>query len=398
MKTIFVIFKKELTDTLRDRRTIIMMVVLPLLLFPMLINLMTGVTASHKRKAEAKTLKVGLITRGNAEAFRRVLLERKDMEVKEDIDPGKVNDIIQGNELDFAVLFEAEFDRKVGEKGSGEVEVYYKATSENEIAKKRILKLLREYKKDLLDLRLKTAGLEHEFVDPLKIAERDIATAKEKLGEVVGGFLPYIFVLFCFLGSMYPAIDLAAGEKERATLETLLTAPAKRMQIVMGKFLVITLAGLMSAAISMVGLFLSVKMSAEIPQDLLATIMKIIEFKSAALTLSLLIPLEIFFAAALLSMSIYAKSFKEAQSIITPMNFMVIIPVAIGMVPGIKLTAGTALIPILNVSLATKEIISGTIQTGLLMEVYLSLLVLAGVALFFCARWFNREDVVFRGI
>jgi sodium transport system permease protein len=398
MKTIFVIFKKELTDTLRDRRTIIMMVVLPLLLFPMLMNLMTGVTASHKRKAEAKTLKVGLITRGNAEAFRRVLLERKDMEVTEDIDPGKVNDIIQGNELDFAVLFETEFDRKVGEKGSGEVEVYYKATSENEIAKKRILKLLREYKKDLLDLRLKTAGLEHEFVDPVKIAERDIATAKEKLGEVVGGFLPYIFVLFCFLGSMYPAIDLAAGEKERATLETLLTAPAKRMQIVMGKFLVITLAGLMSAAISMVGLFLSVKMSAEIPQDLLATIMKIIEFKSTALTLSLLIPLEIFFAAALLSMSIYAKSFKEAQSIITPMNFMVIIPVAIGMVPGIKLTAGTALIPILNVSLATKEIISGTIQTGLLMEVYLSLLVLAGAALFFCARWFNREDVVFRGI
>ena len=104
----------------------------------------------------------------------------------------------------------------------------------------------------------------------------------------------------------------------------------------------------------------------------------------------------IFFAAILLTLSIYAKSFKEAQSIITPLNFMVIIPAFIGLMPGIKLNSVTALIPVLNVSLASKEILAGTISTGLLLETYLSLFVLAGISLYFCAQWFKREDIIFR--
>ena len=82
----------------------------------------------------------------------------------------------------------------------------------------------------------------------------------------------------------------------------------------------------------------------------------------------------------------------------TPLNIMVFIPVFIGMIPGIKLNVTTALIPILNVSLATREIISGTIKGGLLAEVYLSMLVLAFISLYFCSQWFKREDVIFRGI
>ena len=96
--------------------------------------------------------------------------------------------------------------------------------------------------------------------------------------------------------------------------------------------------------------------------------------------------------------SVFARSFKEAQSIITPMNIMVIIPVMIGLFPGVKLNTTTALIPVLNVSLATREIVSGTIQTGLLMEVYLSLSLLAAASLYFCSWWFKREDIIFRGI
>ncbi len=254
-----------------------------------------------------------------------------------------------------------------------------------------------DFEEELLSIRLKELNLEHTFLEPLNINENNLATEKERFGEVLGGFLPYIFVIFSFIGAMYPAIDLAAGEKERSTLETLLTSPASRMQIVLGKFLVVTLAGIISALTSILAIYLSMKQSKDIPSKAMETLLRVVDPQSIALLLSLLIPLCIFFSAVMLSFSIYAKSFKEAQSIMTPLNIIVIIPVAIGLFPGIKLSVTTALIPVLNVSLASREIISGTIKTGLLLETYLSLILLAAASLFFCSWWFKRESVIFRG-
>lgn len=397
MKRTFVIFKKELIDTIRDRRTIIMMVIIPLLVFPILINLTVKLSISQERKAQEKILKIGLVTHGNAVRFREILLNRQDMKVDENINMEKINEHIQEKRSDFVIVFEEEFDKKIAEKRKGQVNLFFKSSSENNIAKRRILKLLNNFKDELIEIRLKELNLEKSFMEVLEVDEMDLASAKERLGEAIGGILPYFFVIFCFLGAMYPAIDLAAGEKERATIETLLTSPASRVQIVMGKFFVVTFAGIATAVIAMVGLFLSVRQTKEIPKFIIDEILRIIELKSAALLFSLLIPLCVFFAAALLSVSIFAKSFKEAQSTITPLNFIVIIPAFIGLLPGIKLNVTTAFIPILNVSLATKEIISGTIKTGLLVEVYLSLFVLAALSLYFCTQWFKRESVIFRG-
>ena len=99
----------------------------------------------------------------------------------------------------------------------------------------------------------------------------------------------------------------------------------------------------------------------------------------------------------MLSLSIFAKSFKEAQSLINPLMIFVIIPSFIGMMPGMTLSATTAMIPILNVSLATKAIIAGTITPGILAEVYLSQIAIAVVSLIVCTRLFGRESLVFRG-
>ena len=407
MKKIFVIFKKELIDTLRDRRTLMMMLVLPILLIFVMMNLVVSLSRSQTRKAEEKILNVGIIKQGDVDAFRSILVKYKNIIVKEKSEANidKIKDLILEKELDFAIVFEEAFDRKVEERRSGTVEIYFKGSRENSISKKRIHDALKEYKEDLLAGRLKELNdqykeleLDRSFVDPVKIDEKDLASMRETIGESIGGFLPYIFVLFCFAGAMYPAIDLAAGEKERATIETLLTSPATRMQIVLGKFLVVTLAGITSAGVSILALYLSLRASKDIPQQVFDGLIRIIELESIGLLLTLLILLCMFFAAVLLSLSVFARSFKEAQSIITPMNIMVIIPVMIGLFPGVKLNTTTALIPVLNVSLATREIVSGTIQTGLLMEVYISLSLLAAASLYFCSWWFKREDIIFRGI
>jgi sodium transport system permease protein len=398
MKKIAVIFKKEFKDILRDRRTIMMMVVIPIFLIYIFINLSITLSRSQTRKAEEKTLKVALFSKENVEAFRTILEKQKNIIIKENPDASQINDLIQEEKLDFAVVFEADFDQKVKERKSGTVDLYFKASSENNIAKRRIINSLKQYKQDLLTVRLEALNLDQSFVEPLKINEKDLSTQKERVGESIGGLLPYFFIIFCFLGAMYPAIDLGAGEKERATIETLLTSPASRMQIVLGKFFVITCTGIISALISILALYLAIQQAKGLPEGALQGILRIVEFKSIGMLFSLLVPVCVFFAAVLLSISIFARSFKEAQSIMTPMNILVIIPVFIGLFPGIKLNTTTALIPVLNVSLATKEIISGTIKTGLLVEVYVSLFILAALSLVFCAQWFKREEVIFRGI
>ena len=219
---------------------------------------------------------------------------------------------------------------------------------------------------------------------------------KEKFGKQVGGFLPYIFILFCFMGAMYPAIDLGAGEKERGTLETLLTAPVSRFHILLGKFGVIVLTGFLSAIVSMVGLYIGLRQSNELPPEILDIIVKILGVDTVLLIFSLLLPLTVFFAGILLSVSLSARSFKEAQTLVTPLNIAVIIPAAIGMVPGISLNFKTAMIPVLNVTQATKEIIAGTITTANLVVVYISLVALAVLSLWGSVLWFKRESTIFR--
>jgi len=400
MKKIAVIIKKEFIDIIRDRRSLMMMVVMPIFLIYLVMNISVTLSRSQTKKAEEKTLKVGLITAGNAQEFRAKLLERQDMKIDESIAAENIDTLIKEKELDFAIVFETNFDQKAQNQknGSGEIKIYYKSSSENRIAKKRIDKMIKQYKEKLLTARLTEMNLDHSFIEPLIKREIDLATSKEKLGEAIGGFLPYIFVIFCFMGAMYPAIDLAAGEKERATLETLLTSPANRIQIVFGKFVVVTLTGIITAAISILALYMSIKGIKEIPKNIMESLVRIIEPQSIALLASLLIPLCAFFAAVLLSLSIFARSYKEAQSIIMPFYFLIIIPVMIGLFPGIYLNIFTAFIPVLNVSLATKEIISGTIKIALLLEVYFSLFILAALSLIFCSWWFKREDVIFRGI
>jgi sodium transport system permease protein len=398
MKKTLVIFKKEIKDILRDRRTIVMMVIIPLLILPLLMNLVVGISISQARKAEARILKVGLITNGCAGEFRARLQKQTDMTIREDIKNDDIKNLIDKKEVDIALVFDPDFDRQIKAQKSGGVKLYYKLSSENEIAKRRIVRLINEFKNELVALRLQGLNLDRSFVDAVEITEFDLSSTKEKIGEYVGGFLPYIFVIFCFMGAMYPAIDLAAGEKERATIETLLASPASRLEIVLGKFLVVTLAGVITAAISILGIYLSINRTREIPPEIFKELIRIVEWKSILLLLSLLIPMCVLFAAVLLSISIFARSFKEAQSAMAPINFIVIVPAAIGLVPGTKLNAITALIPILNVSLATKQIIAGSIQLGLLLEVYLSLFFLAGLSLYFCIQWFNRESVIFRSV
>lgn len=397
MKTVLVIFRKELKDTLRDRRTMISMVVIPLLLFPLLIGISSKIMSSQIQKAQAKVLTVGLLTRGNAEDFRSMLLHEPRVRLIENLTLDSAKARFESDSLDAYFSFEEDFDRLADGLGTGAVTMYYKSAEQRDIESQRARELLKAYIDTLRARRFQRLHIAERQTQPVNLDEVNLASAKEKLAGFIGGFLPYLFIIFCFVGSLYPAIDLAAGEKERGTLETLLTSPASRLQILLGKFGVVILTGIGTAAVSLIGLYVGFLQVKEIPPDLLKTILDILQVRSVLLLLSLLLPLTVLFAGILLSLSVVAKSFKEAQSILSPAMIVVIVPAFIGLMPGITLDPITALIPVLNVSLATKAIIADTITPLLLGEVYISSTIVAAASLFVCAKVFDRESNLFRG-
>ncbi len=398
MNIFLTIFKKELIDTLRDRRTIIAMIIIPLLIFPVIIGITSKVQKSVTKKAEEKTLRIAVISNDSATDYLiKTITKMDDFKFIENVPEDSVRSFVQNDSLDGAFVFSKTFDKRVASLRAGRIKFYFKSSEGDNIEKNRMKDLVNEFEESLLSTRFEKLNLDEAVGTAVNLVEVDITSKKERIGKAIGGFLPYIFVIFCFIGSLYPAIDLAAGEKERGTLETLLTAPVNRFVILLGKFGVVVLAGVGSALVSIIGLYFGIRQVGEIPPEIVEVILGILEPQSILLLISLLLPLTMFFAGIMLSLSMFAKTFKEAQSILTPINFLVIIPVAIGLIPGITLDPKTALIPVLNVSLATKEIVAGTIDFGLLMEVYVSLAVLAGLSLFLASRIFLRETVIFRG-
>ncbi len=396
MKTIATVFKKELLDSLRDRRTIVFMIVIPLLLFPTLFKIMMSVEKSQAQKERVKKLRVACIDRGNAATFVATLSERDDVTLVPNVPADSVAALIRSDSLDGAFVFADSFDQDVAAMQPGRVDFYYKSTDDRAIVQERLRKPLDEYEKSLLAQRFSRLELDSTIVDAVDVRSQNVASVQERVGTAIGGMLPYIFIIFCFMGAMYPAIDLGAGEKERGTMETLLTAPVNRFHILLGKFGVVVLSGLMSATVSILGLFIAIKMSSDIPKEFMDIIVKMLGWDTIVVVVSLLLPLTIFFAGLLLSVSLTARSFKEAQSMISPLNIAVIVPAAIGMVPGIKMSYATAMIPVLNVSLATKELVAGTMQTSHLIVVYVSLIALALVSLYGSVWWFKRESTIFR--
>ncbi|HEU4363868.1 MAG TPA: ABC transporter permease [Candidatus Krumholzibacteria bacterium] len=396
MNTIFTVFRKELIDTLRDRRTLVFMVVIPLLLFPTLFRVMFSVEKSQSEKARSKRLRVACLDQGNAARFVAMLDERDDIELLRGVSRDSLAVLLRADSLDGAFVVSAGFDDDIAELKPGRVDFFYKATDDRAIVQNRLTETLERFERELLDERFQRLEMDASIVDAVETKTHNVASMEERVGKSVGGMLPYLFIIFCFIGAMYPAIDLGAGEKERGTMETLLTAPVNRFHILLGKFGVVVMSGLLSAAVSIAGLYIAIKQSSEIPPEFIDLVVKILGWDTILLLISLLVPLTIFFAGILLSVSLTARSFKEAQSLISPLNIAIILPAAIGLIPGVTMTYRTALIPVLNVSLATKEIIAGTITAPHLLVVYASLIVLAVASLYGSAWWFRRESTIFR--
>ena len=308
-------------------------------------------------------------------------------------DSVKMREDVKSEEINLGLRFSSSFDSNYAKNDSANIDIIMRGADNEEYS--RFMDLFDKQKKRLMDNRLAKEGLKANFVKPLTRKKYNQSSLEEILGKYAGGILPYIFMAFCFMGCMLPAIDLFAGEKERGTIETLLTSPINRMQILIGKMIVVVAFGLLSASVALIGLFVSLNL-VDINADLMFAINQILTPSLIGTLYVLLIPLAIFFAGVMIPISVYSKSFKEAQSILTPLNIVMILPAMVGFVPGVELDYTTAFIPIVNVVLATKAIIAGNADMVLIAITFVSLIILAGISVLVSLKQFDKESNVLR--
>ncbi|MEN9972371.1 MAG: hypothetical protein RIS20_718 [Bacteroidota bacterium] len=390
---IFTIFKKELIDTLRDKRTMRTMLLIPLLVFPITLTLFVNVSSSFEKKASEEQLKIGVWGDLGAKYWNQLEqmpagLGKK--ELKNFKDSSALKRAIEQGEIQLGLIVpknEAELARS---KKPIPLIWLFDASS---VGRQQRAESYMNYLSDIAEtVRLKELGVDSEKLHPLIPVYQNCASDKKMIGQLAGGFLPYIFIAFGFIGCMYPAIDLFTGEKERGTIETLLTTPVSRWQMLVGKMMVVVTSGMLAASCALLGLFVSIEFLDIVHnKEILDIVHGILTPTFILAMFSLLFPLVVFFAGVMIPIAIYAKSFKEAQSIITPLNFVMVLPAMIGFFPGIELNALTAAIPVVNIVLSTKELISGTLSVGYYSISLGIMLILATLSVVVSYRQFGNE-------
>ena len=394
-----IVYRKEFTEWVRDRRTLISTVLVPLFFFPIIMVGFTALAVVMVGKAKEETPRIMILDGEDSPQVVAGLREVKSLEIA----PYSANwkEQISDKEIRAAVEIPPGFQAAL-EKGEPKtVKIYYyEGEMKSSFGVDRIEKFLKDYRDQVVKERLAAKNVPPSVLTPFEIHQENVAPPEKVSGATVGGFIGYMVVLLCMTGAMYPAIELTAGEKERGTMETILSSPISRMNLVLGKFLLVLSAALATAALSVMSMGISFSalrhFNVSSGRGEAAGLLLQLGPKAVAAIFLMALPMAVLFSAVLMTIALFAKSHKEAQSYLTPMTFLVVIPAVASLLPGVELTPQLAFIPILNTSLVCKEIMTGTYHWNAIALIFVSTCAYAAGALFLAFKTFQRESVLFR--
>lgn len=391
------VYRKELLDTLRDRRTLIWAILVPILLYPALMLVLAGVVVFTTTRATEKTQRVVLLNAEEAPELAWRIRTQHGLEVvRQDRDYVRQ---INERRLQAAV----EFPRGLRQRLEGvpqQTQVirihFYRGEIRSRSAARTLERIVEEYGKEQATRLVTQHGVDPKVLRPFPIERKSAASAEKVTGNVLGFLLPYMIIFVCLTGTTYSALDLTAGEKERGTMETILASPVRRIDLVLGKFLLTVTVALTTAALAVASFALSVLGGADLFAQLSGGLVAAVSVKAVSAVFFVVVPLAILFSGGLMAVTVYARSYREAQGYLGPLLFFVILPALLTMIPGVRLTPRLALVPIANVSLVAREVLAGNYPWEMIILVFLSTLGLAGMALILAAWQFSREEVLFR--
>jgi sodium transport system permease protein len=410
LSNIITVYLKELKDSLRDRRTLMSMIIIPTFVMPALTFGVGKIAAGVVSKAREETPSVMVLGGDDSPGLLASLKQSKKFRVVPTASDWKQQ--ISDKKVRAAVQIPAGFEAGLKAGAADPVVVYnYDGELKSSFAVTELEKIFRELRDQTVAARLAERALPATLVKPFDLKRENVAAPEKVGGNLLGGIVPYIIIILCFTGAMYPAMDLTAGEKERGTMETLLCSPVARVDLVLGKFLMVLTGSVSAMILSLTSMGLTAALAgmmflgrgsgarlaaAASQAKASAVAMPMIDPMGLLGVVAMVLPVAVFFSALIFTVALFAKSYKEAQSYVAPMIFFVIMPAIVGMLPGIDLNARLALVPILNLSLVCKEMLSGIWHWNYIALIFGSSCVYAAVALALAVNMFNREDVIFR--
>jgi sodium transport system permease protein len=460
-KNVKLIYLREMRDQLRDRRTLFLIAVLPLLLYPLLGTSFFQLSQFLQNHA-AKILVVGadqlegvewlppLVEKDcfADELFDDPTLQRNLQllwpddfpELKSElVDGGKMvapdaeesaegaterntpfdlatKRLLDSGEVEAVLVFPEGFSERLRavrmstvrrqEGRAAEfpepVVLFNSADDKSQLAQLRVEQVLRRWRGEVTEGNLTASNVPVEATRPFELQPRDMAQAQQRQAAVWSKVLPFFVFIWALTGAFYPAVDLCAGEKERGTLETLLTSPASRREIVWGKLLTVMTFSMVTALLNLGSLGLTGKFVIDQLSQVAAfgadSALSMPPLTSLLWLAAALVPISALFSALCLACAALARSTKEGQYYLMPLMLVIMPLMMLPMSPGIELNLGNSLIPITGLVLLLRSVIEGEYQHVLQYILPVAAVTLAGCLL--AIRWaeeqFNRESVLFR--
>ena len=434
IQSVLLIFSREVRDQFRDRRTLFMIGVLPLLLYP-LIGMSFMQLAQFMRRHPSKVLVVteepliespaliadgqfaGLSPRDAAlielDVMKMELPSRQKAEFQ-------ASAMISESQYDVVVCFPPNFRQRLQQLQQkqtldapqavvpeddwpSEPLVFYStAKDRSRMAYDRVKLAIGIWRRELVHETLKQHEISPQATMPFVEQSHDVSPNQSRRAAIWSKILPFVLVIWAMTGAFYPAVDLCAGEKERGTLETLLCSPAERSEIVWGKMLTIMLFSILTAVLnlgcmSLTSTFIAGQLKTIFQTDV-SPILSSPPVNAYVWLLIALIPIAALFSALSLALATMARSTKEGQYYLMPLILMTMPLLILPMLPSVELELGTAIIPVSGVLLLLKQLMEQQFHSAMVYAAPVT--IVTAICCWMATRWaidqFNDESVLFR--
>ena len=385
MSALMTVFKKELRDMFRDRRTVMISLVFGTLLGPLLMFGMLKLIVNRASTQQEKPLVLPVV---GAEHAPNLVNWLRGQNIVIKPAPKNIDAAIADQSEDVILRISPDFGTQWRKSLPAKVELIHDSTRQDaSIPVDRIESLLQNYGKTAGTLRLLARGVSPTAMQSLQIAHRDLATPQSRAGQILS-FLPYLLILTAFLGGAYLIIDVTAGERERQSLEPLLATPASRSAIMSGKILAACAFGTLSLILSLLAFKVCFMFSSGFGvkvELLMGTIL---------LLMLVLIPILLIGACLLTLISASVKSVKEAQSYMSILMMLPLLPTIILMVNPVKNQLWMFAVPFLSQNQMILKLVRGETIRGAEWGVYLLAgFGLAAILWAIAARLYHREKL-----
>ena len=392
---------KEIVHLFRDTKTIVQTVVVPTFITPLLIGAVIWYISSIAVDEGKKTYDVAVYDQANTELTVKLQeSERLNIELMDSID--QVIDDVTNDNSEIGISFGSNFTSQLENNLSGEVTIYSKNLDNFSQAQGIVSDIIDDYDDQIRNERLNNLNVDENFINPITVLDEDLTTNEEFAGSIIGGILAFLFIVYIMSGSMYPAIDLGAGEKERGTMETLISTNISSVDIIIGKMFSVTSSAVLTAIFSLLGfavplIVIFLFYGDSIPENAFEIISAIVNPVAIIAMFGLLIPLSIFMGAFMLAVSIYSKNPKEASLLLGNAVIIFFIPAYVPLInPGIELDLVGSLIPCYSFALHTNALIAGNTDWFLYGATLISNIIYCSIAIYVTYIMFDDEKIIFR--